>query len=62
MHIILSRWKPEYLLGLATAVQMASRARREGERGNAGESGCWQQNQLIEWVDNSYADWVALLW
>lgn len=29
MHIILSRWKPEYLLGLATAIQMASRARRE---------------------------------
>lgn len=29
MHIILSRWKPEYLLGLAMAVQMASRARRE---------------------------------
>lgn len=46
----------------ATAIQMASRARREEREGNAGESGCWQQNQLIEWVDNSYADWVALRW
>lgn len=67
MHINLSRWKPKYLPGQAMAVQMASWALREEreeklERERESESGCWQQNQLIEWVDNSYADWVALLW
>lgn len=63
MHINLSRWKPKYLLGQAMAIQMASWAlREEREEKLERESGCWQQNQLIEWVDNSYAGWVALLW